>query len=97
LTGPVGIYLMTEQAAREGFGELIIFVAKISIVLGLVNLLPVPVLDGGNMLIFALEGIRRKPLKGKTMVVVQYIGLVIILLLALLIIHNDIFYRLLDR
>ena len=97
LAGPIGIYLATEKVAKEGMVELLQFVATISIILGLVNLLPIPVLDGGNLLIFSLEGIRRKPLKVKTMVVLQQIGLIIVALIAVLVFYNDIFYRLLGH
>ena len=97
LAGPIGIFLATEKVAKEGMVELLQFVATISIILGLVNLLPIPVLDGGNLLIFSLEGIRRKPLKIKTMIVLQQIGLVIIVLIAVLVFYNDIFYRLLGH
>jgi regulator of sigma E protease len=97
LTGPIGIYLMTEEVAKEGAVELVIFLAKISIILGLVNLVPLPVLDGGNLVVFALEGIRGKPFSARVMTVIQQIGLAIIALLFLLVIYNDVFYRLLGR
>ncbi len=97
LGGPIMIYMMTEDVAREGFADLIVFLAKISIILALVNLVPLPILDGGNMVIFAVEGIRGKPLPPRVMLVIQQIGLALILMLFLLVIYNDVFYRLLGR
>ncbi|HPJ72780.1 MAG TPA: site-2 protease family protein, partial [bacterium] len=95
LTGPIGIYQETEKFAERGLVELLRFIASISIIIGLVNLLPIPVLDGGNILIIAVEGIIRRPLGERTMAAVQYAGLGLIAMIFLLVFYNDIVYRIL--
>ncbi len=93
--GPIMIYLATEEVARHGLAELLQFVARICVIIGLVNLLPLPILDGGNIAIAVFEGIRRRRLSEKTLAAIQYVGLTILAGLFLLIFYNDIVYRLL--
>jgi regulator of sigma E protease len=64
--------------------------ALISVNLGLINLLPIPMLDGGHLLVFAIEGLRRKVLSEKERERVQLIGLVILGLITILAIRNDV-------
>jgi regulator of sigma E protease len=64
--------------------------ALISVNLGLLNLLPIPMLDGGHLLVFAVEGAMRKPLPAKARVRVQQAGLVLIGLIVLLAAGNDV-------
>lgn len=65
LSGPVGIYDMTDQVAKTGIVNLFQFAAFLSINLGIVNLLPIPALDGGRLLFLFIEAIRGKPINRK--------------------------------
>ncbi|MGH9782462.1 MAG: RIP metalloprotease RseP, partial [Candidatus Acidiferrales bacterium] len=62
LAGPVGIVQMSTEAAKLGFAEYIIFMAFLSVDLGILNLLPIPILDGGHVLMLAIEGSLRRDL-----------------------------------
>ena len=62
LAGPVGIVSVSVQAAKLGFAEYIIFMAFLSVNLGILNLLPIPILDGGHVLMLAIEGSLRRDL-----------------------------------
>jgi regulator of sigma E protease len=89
LGGPILIAQMAGKQAQEGFLSLIFFTAIISINLGIINLFPIPVLDGGHLFFLGIEAIRRRPLSMRKMEVIQQIGLTIILLLIVYIIFND--------
>jgi len=67
------------------------FAAVISINLGILNLLPIPVLDGGHIFFVAVEAIRKKPLSEQTLVIAQRIGLALLLMLMIFAMYNDIF------
>ncbi len=81
LHGPLGIAEMSGQVATWGPIALITFVAIISVAVGFFNLLPVPVLDGGHLLFYAIEAVRRKPLSERTQEISFRIGLALVLLL----------------
>ena len=88
MMGPVGI---SEVVAKtNGIREFISMIALISLSLGVTNLLPIPALDGGKILILIIEAIRRKPLKEKTEINIQLIGFSILIALSLYITYNDI-------
>lgn len=88
MMGPVGI---SEVVAKtNGFREFIYMLALISLSLGVTNLLPIPALDGGKILILIIEAIRRKPLNEKTEINIQLIGFSILIALSLYITYNDI-------
>lgn len=88
MMGPVGI---SEVVAKtSGIKEFIYMLALISLSLGVTNLLPIPALDGGKILILLIEAIRRKPLKEKTEINIQLIGFSILIGLSLYITYNDI-------
>lgn len=88
MMGPVGI---SEVVAKtSGIREFIYMLALISLSLGVTNLLPIPALDGGKILILIVEAIRRKPLKEKTEINMQLIGFSILIALSLYITYNDI-------
>ena len=70
--------------------DLVFLLAVISIDLAIVNLFPIPILDGGHLLFLAIEAIRRRPLSVKQKMVAQQIGLFIIILLFAFIFYNDI-------
>ncbi len=88
--GPILIGQMAAESARAGITVLLGFMALISVNLAVVNLLPIPVLDGGAFLLLAVEGIIRRPLPAKLRDGIQIIGLVIVVGLMVLVFSNDI-------
>lgn len=90
LGGPLQIAQATGVAAKNGFSEFLFFMAFLSMQLGVMNLLPIPVLDGGHVLFMAIEGIRRKPLSMKLRNTLMYMGLSLLLTLMVLVTINDI-------
>lgn len=88
--GPIMIAQMAGDQAKQGLTNLFAFMALISINLGLLNLLPVPVLDGGHLLFFLIEGITGKPVNMKIREISQQAGLFILLLLMGFAFYNDI-------
>jgi regulator of sigma E protease len=92
--GPIAIAKYSGQKAREGFASLLDFIVLISINLTIINLLPIPILDGGHLFLLGFESIRRKPLSLKQKAIFQQVGLAFILALILLVSYNDIFGRL---
>ena len=87
LTGPVGISEIVSQTV--GIANYIYIIALVSISLGVTNLLPIPALDGGKILILIIEAIRRKPLKEETEIQIQLIGFSILIALSLIVTYND--------
>jgi regulator of sigma E protease len=87
--GPILIAQLAGEQAKRGLLSLILFMAILSINLGVINLFPIPILDGGHFLFLALEAILRKPLSIKKMEIAQQIGLVFIILLMLFAFYND--------
>jgi len=87
--GPIQIASMAGQQAREGFGQLALFTAFISVNLAVLNLLPVPILDGGHLLFFVIEAVLGRPLSLKKREVAQQLGLALLLLLMVFAIYND--------
>lgn len=79
LAGPLGIAQMSGEVARLGVGALLTFIAILSVNLGLLNLLPIPVLDGGHLVMFAAEAVRGKPLPPRGVEWGFRIGLVLLL------------------
>jgi regulator of sigma E protease len=90
LGGPVGIALMSSEAAKLGFDVLIRWVAAISVSIGLLNLFPIPLLDGGHLLFYGLEGVRGRPLSERTQEIGFRIGFAIVLMLLVFATYNDI-------
>ncbi len=90
LGGPIMIAQMAGQQAEQGMLNLFYFMALLSINLGLLNLLPVPVLDGGHLFFYAIEAIIGHPLSARQMQIAQQIGLLILGSLMLLVFYNDI-------
>ena len=88
--GPVGIYTMTSQAASGGVMSLVVFAAYLSVNLGVMNLIPIPVLDGGKILLNLIELIRRKPLSQEKEGLVTLIGAGAMVLLMIAVTINDI-------
>ena len=90
LAGLVGIYLMTSQAASMGVITVIQFMAMLSLNLGIVNLIPIPALDGGKIVMNIIEAIRRKPIPEQYETVVSLIGVGILVVLMVAVTWNDI-------
>lgn len=91
LGGPVLIAQMAGESARLGIERLLMFMAALSVQLGILNILPVPVLDGGHLLFLALEGLFKKsPLSSRQMATIQWIGLALLILLMMYVTRNDI-------
>lgn len=88
--GPILIVQLAGQQASEGALSFFNFMAVISITLGVINLFPIPVLDGGHLLFLSVEAVRRKPVSEKTMALAQRIGLVILVMIMALAVYNDI-------
>lgn len=88
--GPILIFQMAGQEAAHGPLSFFTFMAIISINLGVLNLLPIPILDGGHIFFLAIEAIRRKPLSEKFIMVAQRVGLAIIITLMVFAFYNDI-------
>ena len=89
LGGPLLIAQMAGQTAERGMDQYISFLAMLSVNLAILNLLPIPVLDGGHLVFLILEAVRRRPLSGRGREVVQQIGLVIMLSIMVLVFYND--------
>ncbi|MFP5212789.1 MAG: RIP metalloprotease RseP, partial [Acidobacteriota bacterium] len=90
LGGPILIAQMAGQQASAGLVQFFHFMALISVNLAVINLLPVPIRDGGHILVFVIEAIKGKPLSTKKMEYAQKAGLVILLLLMAVVFYNDI-------
>lgn len=90
VSGPVGITKTISDAAQMGFLNILYLVIVISINLGIMNLLPFPALDGGHLLIYVIEVIRRKPMKKEVEGMINFLGLVILLALAIIISIKDV-------
>ncbi|HXW68576.1 MAG TPA: RIP metalloprotease RseP [Dissulfurispiraceae bacterium] len=89
--GPILIFQLAEKQAAAGYLSFFFFAAVISINLGILNLLPIPVLDGGHILFVGLEAIRKKPISEQTLLIAQRIGLALLLMLMIFAMYNDIF------
>ncbi|MBZ0155603.1 MAG: RIP metalloprotease RseP [Alphaproteobacteria bacterium] len=89
--GPILIFQLAEKQATAGALSYFLFAAVISINLGILNLLPIPVLDGGHLFFLGIEAIRRKPLSDRTVQIAQRVGLALLLLLMAFAMYNDIF------
>lgn len=88
--GPIMILSESGKAASVGLLAYIMFMALLSVNLGVLNLLPVPILDGGHILFFCIEAVKGKPLSEKTVLIAQRIGLAIIVTLMVFAFYNDI-------
>lgn len=90
ISGPITIADYAGQAASIGLSEFIVFLAAISISLGVLNLLPIPVLDGGHLMYYAVEAIKGSPVSELTRMRGQQIGFVILIMFMVLAFYNDI-------
>jgi regulator of sigma E protease len=92
-SGLLTVYRVASASASEGWDTFFLMLALISINLGLINLLPIPMLDGGLLLVFGIEAAQRRPMSTRARERIQYIGLFVILLIAALASFNDILGR----
>ncbi|HWP84203.1 MAG TPA: RIP metalloprotease RseP [Terriglobia bacterium] len=97
LEGPIGIARLSGAAARQSFGDLISLMAAISLNLGIFNLFPIPVLDGGLILLLLIEGTIRRDLPRRAKERITQVGFAFLMLIAVFVIYNDIVKSLPDR
>jgi regulator of sigma E protease len=93
MSGPVGLAVMTSKAAEAGFDQFLSMMAIISINLGVVNLLPIPILDGFHLLAAGWEAIRRRPISMRAREIANWVGLVMLVSLIVRVFYNDLFKR----
>jgi regulator of sigma E protease len=93
LGGPIAIAQMSGTIARLGFTDLIHFMALLSVNLGLINLFPIPILDGGHLLFYAAEAIRGRPLGQRAQEYGFRVGLALVLTLMIFVTWNDLVHR----
>ncbi len=90
VTGPIGIAQMAGQVATMGFVPLLNFAALLSLNLGIINLLPVPALDGGHFVGLVIEAVRGKPLSPKALMYTQRVGVALLLILTVVVTAKDV-------
>jgi regulator of sigma E protease len=90
LGGPIMIAQIAGREARAGFADIALFTVMLSLELGIINLFPVPLLDGGHLLFFVFEGVRGKPLKLRHREIAMEVGLFLLVILMAFVILNDI-------
>lgn len=96
LGGPIMIAQLAGQQAKAGILNLIFFIAILSVNLGILNLLPIPVLDGGHLLFLLIEAVSRQPVNLKMREAAQQIGIFVLILLMIYVFYNDILRILFD-
>lgn len=89
LSGPLGIAKASSVVAKKGVGDFLHFMAFLSLQLGILNLLPIPVLDGGHVVFMLIESVRRKPISARIRGMAQMAGVVLLLTLMLAVTIND--------
>ena len=89
LGGPLRIAEMAGKSAKLGLDIFVKFLAVLSVNLAVINLIPIPVLDGGHLFFLLLEGIMRRPLSIRAREWIQYVGLAIMVSLMFFVIFND--------
>jgi len=90
LGGPIMIAQLVGQQAKAGIMNLIFFIALLSVNLAIINLLPIPVLDGGHLLFFLIEAVSRRPINVKTREMAQQVGIFVLVVLMIFVFYNDI-------
>lgn len=90
LAGPIGVAQMAGQVAERGLIPLLNFMAFLSLNLGIVNLIPIPALDGGRVVVLFVEAVRGEPLGTRSLAYLQYVGVAFLLLLMILATKNDV-------
>jgi regulator of sigma E protease len=95
ISGPITIAQYAGHSARIGLDRFLMFLAVVSISLGILNLLPIPILDGGHLLTYLIEAVKGSPLSDRAMQWGQQLGIAMLLTLMALAFYND-FARLLQ-
>ncbi|MFW6333960.1 MAG: site-2 protease family protein, partial [Desulfosalsimonas sp.] len=90
LGGPIMIAEMAGEQVQHGAVSLLSFIALVSVNLGILNLLPVPVLDGGHLVFFAIEAAKGSPVSLRSREIAQQIGIFLLMMLMVLVFYNDI-------
>jgi len=90
LGGPIIIAKVSAAAAASGISDFLYFLAFLSLQLGILNFLPIPVLDGGHLVFLGIEAVRRKPLSVRVRGIADQVGFVMLIALMLLVTYNDI-------
>ncbi|GEN86468.1 RIP metalloprotease RseP [Oceanobacillus sp. FSL W8-0428] len=90
LSGPVGIYDATDQVVQSGFSNFLMWTAMLSINLGIINLVPLPALDGGRLMFVLIEAVRGKPIAPEKEGVFHFVGFALLMLLMIVVTWNDI-------
>ncbi len=90
LGGPILIAQLAGKQMQSGIVDFIFFMGLVSVNLGILNLLPIPILDGGHLFFFTMEAIRRRPLERRTQELLQQVGIVILASLMIFVFYNDI-------
>lgn len=89
VSGPVGIFVFINEAAKIGFLYVLNLTAFLSLNLGIINLLPIPALDGGRLMFLIIELIRRKPIDAEKEGFINFVGFVMLMILAVIIAYRD--------
>lgn len=89
LSGPVGIYDFTDQVVQTGFWNFMQWTAALSVNLGIINLMPLPALDGGRLIFIGLEAVRGKPISQEKEGLVHFVGFALLMLLMIIVTWND--------
>ncbi|HVT43383.1 MAG TPA: RIP metalloprotease RseP [Thermoanaerobaculia bacterium] len=90
LSGPINIARISGEMLRSGWQAVVFLMANISLQLGILNLLPIPILDGGHIMILAIEGIARRDLSLRVKERIQQLGFAMLAALMLIVIYNDV-------
>ncbi len=88
--GPLMMWRVASVSGNQGWDSFLLMLALISVNLGLINLLPIPMLDGGHLLVFAIEGARRRKLSAETHKRIQLAGLILVGIITILALRNDV-------
>lgn len=88
--GPILIYQMAARTEEQGWGYFFTMMVWLSISLGVINLFPVPILDGGHLVFFAIEAVMRRPVSIKIRQIAAYVGLFLLVMLMVVVFANDI-------
>ncbi|MCC6982245.1 MAG: RIP metalloprotease RseP [Bauldia sp.] len=89
VSGPIGIAQITGEVAKEGLPQLVLLAGFLSVSVGLFNLFPIPILDGGRLVFYVIEAVRRRPLSAKTQDFSLRFGILLILLIMVVALAND--------
>lgn len=88
--GPIMLFVIAEKSAKRGAATFLRVLAMVSVNLGILNLLPIPVLDGGHLMFFGIEAVRRRPPSLRFRELANVVGLALLALLMVLVFKNDI-------